>query len=388
MKIVSVVGTRPNFMKLAPLAREFVRRGVVEHVIVHTGQHYDAAMSGSFFDDLDIPVPRHHLSVGAGAPAVQIGAIMTRLDPILEREQPDLMLVYGDVNSTLAAAICAAKRDIRVAHVEAGLRSRDRTMPEEVNRVVTDHLADLLFAPSPDAVQNLLAEGIPAERIHFVGNVMIDVLVSMLPRAREADHPSRLGLAGRSYVIATLHRPSNVDDPDCLRELVGALEELSRETTVLLPLHPRTRRRMQELNITPNGGTLRVLEPFGYLEMLGLMASAALVVTDSGGLQEETTFLGVPCLTVRPNTERPITIEQGTNRLVAPERKAILRGARSALRSARKPPRPAIARWDGRAAQRIAAVICDGCGYSRTADIPDSHRDAHVLQFAPLGASN
>ena len=199
MKILSVVGTRPNFMKLAPLAREFTRRGVVDHVIVHTGQHYDTAMSGSFFDDLEIPLPSHHLAVGSDTPAVQIGAIMMRLDPVLEREKPDVILVYGDVNSTLAAAICAAKREIRVAHVEAGLRSRDRTMPEEVNRIVTDQLADLLFAPSPDAVDNLRAEGIPAARVHFVGNVMIDVLVSMLPRAREADHPSRLGLSAAPY---------------------------------------------------------------------------------------------------------------------------------------------------------------------------------------------
>jgi UDP-N-acetylglucosamine 2-epimerase (non-hydrolysing) len=364
MKVLSVVGTRPNFMKLAPLAREFARRSSVEHVIVHTGQHYDAAMSGSFFDDLDIPVPRYHLAVGDDAPAVQIGVIMMRLDPILEREKPDVVMVYGDVNSTVAAAICAAKREIKVAHVEAGLRSRDRTMPEEVNRVVTDQLADILYAPSPDAVRNLINEGIPTSKIHFVGNVMIDVLMTMLPRAREADYPARLGLSDRPYVIATLHRPANVDDEARLRELVAALEELSRDTAVLLPLHPRTKRRMREWSITPNGGgDLKVLEPFGYLEMLGLMVSAQLVVTDSGGLQEETTFLGVPCMTVRPNTERPITLEQGTNRLVAAERKAILAGARSAIRDARRPAPRAIERWDGRAAQRMAAVLCDGVAY-------------------------
>ena len=361
---MSVVGTRPNFMKLAPVAREFARRGTVDHGIVHTGQHYDASMSDAFFTDLSIPVPRYHLAVGEDAPAVQIGVIMTRLDPILERERPDVMMVYGDVNSTVAAALCAAKRNIRVAHVEAGLRSRDRTMPEEINRLVTDQLADILYAPSPDAVENLLAEGVAAERIHFVGNVMIDSLLNTLPRAREADFPGRLGLSDVPYAIATLHRPANVDDPDRLRELVGALEELSHEMAVLLPLHPRTRRRMRELDIVPNGGgMLRVLEPLGYLEMLGLMESAQLVVTDSGGLQEETTFLGVPCLTVRPNTERPITVEQGTNRLVAPERRAIVDGARSAIRKARHAEPPAIDRWDGRAAERMVGVLCDGCVY-------------------------
>jgi len=364
LKIVSVVGTRPNFMKLAPVAREFVRRADVEHIIVHTGQHYDAAMSDTFFADLDIPEPRYHLAVGDDAPAVQIGVIMTRLDPILERERPDVMMVYGDVSSTVAAALCASKRSIRLAHVEAGLRSRDRTMPEELNRLVTDQLADILYAPSPDAVDNLRAEGIPSARIHFVGNVMIDALLATLPRARGADYPGRLGLGSVPYVIATLHRPANVDDPGRLRELVGALEELSREVAVLLPLHPRTRRRMRELGIVPNGGgALHVLEPLSYLEMLGLMASARLVVTDSGGLQEETTFLGVPCLTVRPNTERPITLERGTNRLVAPERRAIVDGARTAINAARCATPAAIERWDGLAAQRMVSVLCDGQRY-------------------------
>jgi UDP-N-acetylglucosamine 2-epimerase (non-hydrolysing) len=364
VKIMSVVGTRPNFMKLAPVAREFARRADVDHIIVHTGQHYDVTMSDTFFSDLEIPVPRYHLAVGDDAPAVQIGVIMTRLDPILERERPDVMMVYGDVNSTVAAALCATKRDIRIAHVEAGLRSRDRTMPEEINRLVTDQLADILYAPSPDAVENLRAEGIPAERIHFVGNVMIDSLLNTLPRARAGEYPSRLGLSESPYAIATLHRPANVDNPCRLRELVGALEELSHEMAVLLPLHPRTKRRMRELDIVPNGGGgLRVLEPVGYLEMLGLMDSAQLVVTDSGGLQEETTFLGIPCLTVRPNTERPITVKEGTNRLVAPERKEIVNGARSAISAARHAVPPTIHRWDGRAAERMVGVLCDGCVY-------------------------
>jgi UDP-N-acetylglucosamine 2-epimerase (non-hydrolysing) len=364
VKIMSVVGTRPNFMKLAPIAREFVRRGTDEHIIVHTGQHYDPTMSDAFFTDLQIPVPRYHLAVGNDAPAVQIGVIMTRLDPILETERPDVMMVYGDVNSTVAAALCATKRDIRIAHVEAGLRSRDRTMPEEMNRLVTDQLADILFAPSPDAVENLRGEGVPAGRIHFVGNVMIDSLLNTLPRAREGDYPARLGVSETPYALATLHRPANVDDPDRLRDLIGALEELSREMTVLFPLHPRTRRRMCELKIVPNGGgELRMLEPVGYLEMLGLMMSARLVVTDSGGVQEETTFLGVPCITVRPNTERPITVTHGTNRLVASEHGAIVSGAHSAIRSGREGKPPMIDRWDGRAAERMVGVLCDGCVY-------------------------
>ena len=359
MKLLSVVGTRPNFMKLAPLAREFARRSGFEHVIVHTGQHYDVAMSDAFFVDLEIPAPQHHLAVGSGSHAAQTAAVMAAMEPVLASERPDLVLVYGDVNSTLAAAITAAKMNLRVAHVEAGLRSRDRTMPEETNRILTDHVSDLLFAPSPDGVENLLAEGIPAERVHFVGNIMIDALELVLPRARAVNARARFGMNGDRYVVVTMHRPSNVDDPQQLRRLFSALEDVSQEATVLFPVHPRTKQKLAELGIEADSGSrLKLLDPLGYTEMLSLVDSADLVITDSGGLQEETSFLGVPCLTVRPNTERPITCTQGTNQLVTPEREAIRAAAHHAL-SHRSRNRPRIELWDGHTAGRIADVLRD-----------------------------
>ncbi len=362
MRILSVVGTRPNLMKLAPVARELEARPGVEHVIVHTGQHYDESMSDTFFDDLEIPSPQYALGVGSGTHSEVTAAVMQRLEPVLAHERPDLVLVYGDVNSTLAAALVAAQRGHRVAHVEAGLRSHDRTMPEELNRILTDHACDLLFAPSADAVENLRREGLEGERVQFVGNVMIDTLLRLLPRAR--DGKRRLADPGVPYVVTTLHRPSNVDDPDRLNDLVKSLEALSREATVLFSMHPRTRRRLEEARIKPNGGgDLRVLEPLGYLDMLGLVASASLVITDSGGLQEETSFLGVPCLTVRPNTERPVTIERGTNRLVPSAGDELLGTAREALHRKGPRMRPVIERWDGQAAVRLADVVCDGARF-------------------------
>ena len=363
MKIVSVVGTRPNFMKLAPVARALEMRSGVEHIIVHTGQHYDAGMSDDFFDDLDIPSPNYALGVGSGTHTETTTAVMSKLEPVLAFERPDLVLVYGDVNSTVAAALTAAQRRIPVAHVEAGLRSRDRLQPEELNRLVTDRIATLLLAPSQDAVDNLHAEGIAPSTVHFVGNVMIDSLMRALPRARR-ERRWRHGEREGPYVVVTLHRPSNVDDPDCLRELIGALEELSRETTVWFSMHPRTQQRLNKMRLQPNGGgALHVLAPLGYVDMLGLVSSATLVITDSGGLQEETSFLGVPCLTVRPNTERPITCSFGTNTLVASERVALLAGARKALHQTGARARPVIERWDGQAAERIAEVVCDGAHY-------------------------
>jgi UDP-N-acetylglucosamine 2-epimerase (non-hydrolysing) len=359
-------------MKLAPLAREFARRPDVEHVVVHTGQHYDATMSDAFFQELAIPAPHHSLAVGSGSHAAQTAAVLARMEPVLDAEQPDIVLVYGDVNSTIAAALAAAKMNLRVAHVEAGLRSRDRTMPEELNRLLTDQLADVLFAPSPDAVENLRAEGVPASRIHFVGNIMIDGLKAALPAVLRSDVPARHGLSGRRYVVATLHRPSNVDDPIRLRELVAVLDELSRDRPVLFPVHPRTRQRMRDWQIGPRSvSALRLMEPVSYFDMLGLVAAAELVITDSGGVQEETTFLGVPCLTVRPNTERPITCTEGTNRLVRPEREAILKGARDAV-AARPAVPPTIDRWDGRTAERIAAVLCDGASFDDSQRPPRS----------------
>jgi len=371
MRILSVVGARPNFMKLAPVDRELVKRRDVQHVIVHTGQHYDPGMSAAFFEQLWIPAPDHHLGVGSGSHAQQTARVMQRLEPILTELRPDVVLVYGDVNSTLAAALAAAKLGLRVGHVEAGLRSGDWSMPEEVNRVVTDRLSDLLFAPSRDALANLALEGIPAERAQFVGNVMIDTLCWALPLAQELDAPARHGVAGGSYAVVTLHRPTNVDEPAVLRELCQALERLGSEMVVLFPVHPRTRDRLRALDTRRHGGELRLLEPLGYMEMLSLVAGAELVITDSGGLQEETTFLGVPCLTVRANTERPITCLHGTNRLVAPRCEAVLAAAARA-RQRRSPARPVIERWDGRTAERIARVVCDGVRYDAGAAEPSA----------------
>lgn len=358
MRVLSVVGARPNFMKLAPVGRELIRRRDVEHLIVHTGQHYDPAMSDAFFEELRIPRPDHHLGIGSGSHAAQTAAVMQRLEPVLDDLRPDLVLVYGDINSTLAAALVAAKLGLRIGHVEAGLRSRDWTMPEEINRVLTDRLSDLLFVPSRDGVDNLLHEAIPAERIHFVGNVMIDTLVALLPAARALDAPARHGVTPGSYVVATLHRPSNVDDASTLRELLQALETLGADTPVIFPVHPRTRERIQCLHLASPVANVRLLEPLAYLETLSLVASAGLVITDSGGLQEETSYLGVSCLTVRPNTERPITCRLGTNRLVAPRRDAVLAAARDGA-EVRARPRIPLERWDGQAAERIVQVICD-----------------------------
>ena len=350
-------------MKLAPLAHELKRREV-PHVIIHTGQHYDADMSESFLRSLKIPQPDCNLAVGSGSHAQQTAAIMQRLEPILLESRPDVVLVYGDVNSTVAAALVAAKLGITVGHVEAGLRSRDWSMPEEINRVVTDRLSQLLFTPSRDADENLRAEGIPADRVHFVGNIMIDSLVALLPTAR--GQPDAVG-RGEPYAVVTLHRPSNVDDPAVLAELLGALAELAEERQIFFPVHPRTRARMRDIGWKPPGnGHSRIvlLDPAPYEDMLSLVLGSDLVITDSGGLQEETSFLGVPCLTVRPCTERPITCTQGTNRLVASERAPLLAAARQVLAAARgRAVPPSIERWDGYTARRIGAVLCDGANF-------------------------
>ena len=358
MRIMSVVGARPNFMKLAPVDRALAQRRDVEHLIVHTGQHYDRDMSEAFFEELWIPAPDYHLGVGSGSHAAQIAAVLERLEPVLVDLRPDLVLVYGDVNSTLAAALVAAKLGLRVGHVEAGLRSGDWTMPEEVNRVLTDRVSELLFTPSRDAGANLVVEGVVADRIHFVGNVMIDSLCWALPQAAERAAPRQHGLQGTRYVVATLHRPPNVDDPATLALLFDVLCTLSRERPVVFPVHPRARRCLRAAGLAvERGGDLRLIDPVGYVEMLGLVAEAALVITDSGGLQEETTFLGVPCLTVGPNTERPITYRHGTNHLVPPRRDAMLAAAERAV-GRRAPVRPMIERWDGHAAERIVRVLC------------------------------
>jgi UDP-N-acetylglucosamine 2-epimerase (non-hydrolysing) len=360
VKLLSVVGTRPNFMKLAPLARALAAHRDVTHVVVHTGQHYDVNMSDAFFTDLALAPPEYHLAVGAASAPAQTAAVIDGLEKILKKESPDQVVVYGDVTSTLAAAVVAAQSRIPVAHVEAGLRSNDRTMPEEMNRIVTDHLADTLFAPSRDAVANLDAEGIRGDRVHFVGNIMIDTLVHALPRARRLALPASLGLDDGRYVVVTLHRPSNVDEPERLRELMNTLVTLGRERTVVFPVHPRTRQKMSDLGLQAmQHDRLRLIAPLAYTEMLSLVESAGLVITDSGGLQEETTFLGVPCITVRPNTERPITCEQGTNRLAPPKAADLVSAARDAFRAPRAEP-PEIELWDGHAATRIAGVLCGG----------------------------
>ncbi len=353
---MSVVGARPNFLKLAPLDRALARHERIEHIVVHTGQHYDREMSENVFEVLGMAQPHLNLAVGSGSHAYQTAAVMQRLEPMLQELRPDLVLVYGDVNSTIAAALVAAKMGIRVGHVEAGLRSRDWTMPEEINRVLTDRLSDLLFTPSRDAVDNLLAEGMAADRVHFVGNVMIDSLVHALPRARALNASARYGLEPRGFAVITLHRPSNVDDPERLRSLLDTLDMLAQECPVVFPVHPRTRQRMKGIRFSSPG--VRILPPLGYLEMLSLVASAGLVLTDSGGLQEETSFLGVPCVTVRPNTERPITCTQGTNCLVPPASQSILDAVEDAHRR-RCEGGAKIEYWDGKTATRIAEVLLD-----------------------------
>jgi len=352
MHVLHVVGARPNFMKLAPVYAALGARGV-RQTVVHTGQHYDVEMSKVFFRDLDLPPPDLDLEVGSGSHAKQTAEIMLRLEPVLVHLKPDVVLVYGDVNSTVAAALVAAKLLIPLGHVEAGLRSFDRTMPEELNRVVTDALADWLFTPSADANENLAREGIPQSKIRFVGNVMIDTLVRFLPRA---EAPKELRGLDR-YALVTLHRPSNVDDPAMLARIMKALEEVASHLPVIFPVHPRTRRRLAELGFEPEARNgLQLSSPLSYLEFLGLQRGAALVVTDSGGIQEETTFLGVPCLTLRKNTERPVTVTQGTNKLLGEEPERILPEARAILEGGRKQG-CVPDRWDGQAARRIAEVL-------------------------------
>jgi UDP-N-acetylglucosamine 2-epimerase (non-hydrolysing) len=350
--VVHVVGARPNFMKAAPVVRALADAGVSQR-LVHTGQHYDAALSDVFFRDLEMPQPDVSLGVGSGSQAGQTAALLVALEGALEREPARLVVVYGDVNSTLAAALVCAKSLIPVAHVEAGLRSFDVTMPEEVNRRVTDSLSDLLFVTSPEALDNLAREGIDAARAHMVGNPMIDTLLRHLDRFDAARMCAELGLTG-PYAVATLHRPANVDAPAAASRLVEALRALAVRLPVVLPLHPRGRASLTAAGLLDVPG-IRVVEPLGYIDFLSLVRGATVVVTDSGGIQEETTILGIPCLTLRPNTERPITITHGTNRLVEPEAlgpavDAALRG--DLVRPAEPPPM-----WDGHAGERIARVV-------------------------------
>ena len=359
-RVVAVAGARPNFMKIAPLLRELRSSGGFDVFLVHTGQHYDEAMSESFFRELGIPAPDLNLGVGSGSHGAMTAEVLRQIEPILEERRPDALVVVGDVNSTLAAALAASKLGVRVAHVEAGLRSGDRSMPEEINRLLTDAISDWLFVTEPAGRQNLLREGCNPARIHLVGNVMIDTLLANLPRARERDTLARLGLRSGQYIALTLHRPSNVDDPAQLRALFAVFEELHRELPVVFPVHPRTR-AMIEGELGGRAPELCAIEPLGYLDFLRLMADARFVLTDSGGVQEETTALGVPCLTLRDNTERPITVTEGTNLLVGRQPGMIRAEALKLLAGHGKHGRvPAL--WDGKAATRIVDVLARELG--------------------------
>lgn len=363
-KIVCVVGARPNLMKVAPILRAFEgRQDILHGLLVHTGQHYDYAMNHRFFEDLELPWPAVNLGVGSSSHVVQIANVMLRFQPVMEAEKPEAILVVGDVNSTLACSLVANRMGVPVIHVEAGLRSFDRTMPEEINRILTDQLSDLLFTTEATAEANLLREGIASDRIRFVGNVMIDSLQTHLqnaiPMAETMAADERfLSAKEDGFGLVTLHRPSNVDDPEVLRNLAGALRKVAERLPLVFPMHPRTRVRLGEDGIAEltQNARIFVIEPLGYLEMLGAMRDARLVLTDSGGVQEETTALGVPCLTLRKNTERPITVTQGTNHLVGIDPEAIQSMANHILDKGKTTGAiPDL--WDGRAAERIAKEI-------------------------------
>ena len=358
-RIISVVGARPNFMKVAPIVQQLQQQPArFTSLIVHTGQHYDEKLSKVFFDELNMPKPDVNLNVGSGSQAQQTAAIMSAFEPVLLESGADLVLVVGDVNSTLACALVAAKLCIKVAHVEAGLRSFDRTMPEEVNRVLTDQISDLLFTTEPSAADNLRAEGVASDKIHFVGNVMIDTLLAHRERARHLRTAETLGLEPRGYAVLTLHRPSNVDDAAAFEGLMKALSRVADELPIVFPVHPRTRSRLAGSTTAARlieRGRLRILDPLSYLEFMGLMDASRAVLTDSGGIQEETTILGVPCLTLREHTERPVTVTHGTNRVVGTSLDQVVDGWRqidSERAAAKTPPL-----WDGRSAGRIVAVL-------------------------------
>lgn len=383
MNILSVVGARPNFMKIAPIIKAIGHAnrsaqagpGRVGHILVHTGQHYDRNMSGVFFEDLGIPDPDIFLGVGSASHAVQTAEIMRRFEEVLAGKQPDIVVLVGDVNSTVACALVAAKISYNgaslrprplIAHVEAGLRSFDREMPEEINRIVTDHLSDMLFVTEQSGLDNLAREGVDAGKIHFVGNTMIDTLLAFRRRAAGSAVLSRLGL-GPGFALATIHRPSNVDCPERFREILGALDDISREVTVVLPLHPRSRGKLPPASqggpaVFEDGGVIRqgsvnVIGPLSYLDFVCLMSNARIVLTDSGGIQEETTCLGIPCVTIRENTERPVTITEGTNALAGTSREGIKQTFARQLRMKVRGGAPRL--WDGKAASRIVSIMLD-----------------------------
>jgi UDP-N-acetylglucosamine 2-epimerase (non-hydrolysing) len=356
MRILYVVGTRPNFVKTAPVISAMRSRlPDARHAIVHTGQHYDRAMSEVFFEELGVPAPDHMLEVGSGTHAQQTARTMERLEPVIENERPDLLVVPGDVNSTLAAVLTAVKMGLPVAHVESGLRSFDMSMPEEVNRIVADRFSSHLFLHSEEAMGNLRAEGIGPERMHFVGNTMIDTLVALKDRIAEAGTAAKLGLSPGSYLLVTLHRPALVDGP-LLGETVAQLSHLAESMPVVFPVHPRTRKMMEGLDGWSAPENLHLTEPFGYLDFLSLVSDARAVLTDSGGIQEETTYLGIPCFTLRANTERPVTVELGTNTLLGLDPAAIAEIPATLATHPAAPPQPPPL-WDGHAAERIADIL-------------------------------
>jgi UDP-N-acetylglucosamine 2-epimerase (non-hydrolysing) len=359
LKIFNIVGARPNLPKIGPLMREMQRHPEIEPILVHTGQHYDENLSSIFFRQMGIPAAHFNLEVGSGSHAVQTAEVLKRIEPLLIEQEPDLVLVVGDVNSTVAASLAAAKLGIKVAHVEAGLRSFDRSMPEEINRILTDALADYLFVTEEDAIEHLLAEGRPRNSIHFVGNVMIDSLRNFLPLAQASTIGDELKLkensSWRRFAVLTLHRPSNVDGAGELAKLVGAINLVAEQVPVVFPVHPRTRQKLTEAGVQLNAN-IHISPPVGYLDFLCLLSNATVVLTDSGGIQEETTALGVPCLTLRANTERPITISQGTNRLVGTNPENIVGAVNEILAGKRNTGRtPPL--WDGHAAERIIEVL-------------------------------
>jgi UDP-N-acetylglucosamine 2-epimerase (non-hydrolysing) len=354
IKVLLIAGARPNFMKIAPIYAEMRRRSDFDVKIVHTGQHYDAAMSDAFFTDLGMPQPDIHLEVGSASHAVQTAKVMTAFEPVVLEEKPDWVVVVGDVNSTIACALVCSKLGVKVAHVEAGLRSNDRAMPEEINRILTDAISDLLLTTSEDADENLLREGIPKEKIRFVGNVMIDSLMEHLKLAERSTVRQDLGVDGTDYGVVTLHRPSNVDDQATLTGILDALSDISRQLPIVFPVHPRTRGNIEKFGLIEKleMSAIKLVAPLGYLDFMRLYSGAKIVLTDSGGLQEETTVLGIPCLTLRHNTERPITIEMGTNVLVGNDPANIRRAASEAL-AAKHADTKIPPLWDGHAAERI-----------------------------------
>jgi len=360
MKIIHVVGARPNFMKVAPIMREMSKAPkIFKQFLVHTGQHYDESMSGVFFNEIGLPKPDINLNIGSGTHAWQTAQIMIRLERMLQNYSPDWVFVVGDVNSTLAAALVCSKLDIKVAHVEAGLRSFDRSMPEEINRILTDQISDILFTTCDEANKNLLREGIRSEKISFVGNVMIDCLVYLLPKAKKRWHVIHQNLKIKEYILVTLHRPSNVDNPDTLEEAMTALSLISKEIPVVFPLHPRTRKQMIDVKKwQAKNSQLHLLKPMGYLDFLSLEMHARMVLTDSGGVQEETSYLGIPCLTIRPNTERRVTIIHGTNQLVENNCEAIIGSIKNILNIKHKiSNKKMLPFWDGKAAGRIVKIM-------------------------------